>query len=102
MTPNWFFILRRAPPASPLFPYTTLFRSALPVENVDETASWLMFVDDSELGQKLAQGIASRAPGLVKVEAGPEFARFDVQHYCIRAQARGSQCLAPEIGRAHV
>jgi amino acid adenylation domain-containing protein len=61
-------------------------RSAPPVEAEGEALQWLLFVDDSELSRMLAQGLEGRAHRLVKVEAGPEFTRFNDRHYAIRPQ----------------
>src|SRR2546426_3989664 len=54
-----FFLMIRRPPRSTLFPYTTLFRSALP--EMDDPAPELAAVREDEVaGQRVGVGLARR------------------------------------------
>src|SRR2546426_1195224 len=54
-----FFLMIRRPPRSTLFPYTTLFRSALP--EMDDPAPELAAVRQDEVaGQRVGVGLARR------------------------------------------
>src|SRR5699024_11895119 len=69
----------RAPPISPLFPYTTLFRSSVPEAEVDDLIAELI----GELGRGEVETQRSLSRALASF--GP-LARYRVQHVAHHAQ----------------
>src|SRR2546427_11674931 len=91
----FFFLMIRPPPSSPLFPYTTLFRSEGEVELVLRLEALLLVLGEHRVSDRecvlRGQHVIDRRVGDVAVapQLGP-LARHDVQVRSI------------QIGRAHV